>query len=270
MRALELTCKAFERRVEDHKFTSGPVQMARSFAANAAIEGGYDFVVMHDDDLVVDPGGPAGNPIDAWAEVMAAHPDVGMIGAVYLREKPQIPTVVLPHPQHPAELCHVVAGFPFKPLNVGGVGTGFVMIRVSALAAIAAIEDQEEAPAPFRGGSPPLFRFDFRRTEWGQMAEVGEDYEFCIRMRAAGFKVLADPRVDTIHLKDSGPLRFNWHDWETAWTEQVEARATALRAQLAPEMTLANINDTLCIDHVPQRIADAAAWRARIAKKEAA
>src|SRR6185295_9343513 len=86
-RRVELTCKSFERRIEDFLFAAGPVQMARTTIAEHAIKDGYDYLLMHDDDLIVDAGSDH-NPLDVWHELFKSDPTIGVIGAVYLREKP--------------------------------------------------------------------------------------------------------------------------------------------------------------------------------------
>lgn len=265
-RQLEMTCKTFPRAVHDFLFAAGPVQMARSTIAEHAMRGvcyqdhehagpdgreakgckrePYDYLLMHDDDLVINPSG-VGNPLDAWHQLFAAHPDVGVVGAVYLRERPQIPTVVMSHPEFPEENCHVVSGLLPRPTEVSGIGTGFMMIRVSAMRALADAED----------GAHTMFQFPFKRTRWGVVNNTGEDYDFCARMRGAGYKVLADARWETAHLKDSGALLYRQADWEAQWDDSapgIKERCLALRAQCQERMQLKMINGVLCIDHVPQ------------------
>lgn len=246
MRALEMSCRTFGRETRDFEFAAGPVQMARSTIAEHAIDRGYDYLLMHDDDLVVNPvSALAGNPIDEMHETFKQNPDAGVIGAVYLRERPQIPTVVMSHPEYPEENCHAVHGFPPAPMDVSGIGTGFMMIRVSALRELREKED----------GAHALFRFPFNRTRWGLVNHTGEDYDFCARMRGIGYRVLADARFETCHLKEAGPLMYRQADWEAAWTPGalgLEERAHALRASCQPHIALMQIGSMLCLDHVPQ------------------
>lgn len=238
--AMGVTCKTFERGPKDMVFCKGPVQMARSRIAAQTIEQHYDFVLMHDDDLAVDPVGAMGNPLDVWHELFDVNPDVGVIGAVYLRERPLSPTVCMPHPEFPEELCHVVAGFPFAPLEVAALATGFMMIRRQVFEALA--DDQD------------MFRFTARKNRWGGISQRGEDYDFCVRAREAGWKVLADPRFTTTHMKDQGPLVFNWHDWEAGWKDGapgVAERADELRGHLGNGPRVIEIRGMAAIDHTP-------------------
>ncbi len=285
VRDIEMSCATFERRPGDFQMASGPVQMARTTIAEAALNGScrqrhdhaagggaqcvlepYDYLVMHDDDLVVNAAGPAGNPLDVWHKLFDEHPDVGVIGAVYLREKMETPTVVMSHPQFPEENCHVISGLPAAPFPVSGIGTGFMMIRVSALRALV---DQED-------GAHAIFRFPFNMTRWGIVNHTGEDYDFCARMRGAGYKVLADARFDTLHIKESGSLRFHHPEFEAQWMDGapgVRERCENLRACLSKLMTIVEINGVMCVDHVPALKADAEVLerkRAARAKKEAA
>jgi hypothetical protein len=245
-------------------FTTGPVQMARSAIVEMAMDGfpdrkigAYDFVIMHDDDLVIeaDKTGVLGNPLDVWHDLFAKHPDVGVIGSVYLRESPQIPTVVMSHPDYPEENCHMVSGFGETPLSVAGIGTGFMMIRVSVLRALC-----EREPGY------PMFRFPIRPTRWGPVTASGEDYDFCSRVREAGYKVIADPRWRTRHIKDTGNLVFDRTEWEAKWADDapgIQERCAELKARCQPKMEFRVIRNTLCIDHVPQILSDAAADAAK-------
>ncbi len=253
MRDMEMGCRTFERGRDSFAFTCGPVQMARTRIADQAVNDGYDFLVMHDDDLWIEAGGPGGNPLDVWHALFDQHPEVGAIGAVYLRERPMVPTVTVAHEEHPEECCHVISGFPFQPVEVATVATGFMMIRVSALKATR--------------DDLPWFRFAIKRTFTGSVSEVGEDYDFCTRLRAAGFKVLADPRFRTVHMKDTGPLTFSWQ--EDSWKDDsptLKEQAAALRGAVgATEVRY--INGFVALDHVPQLLADA---QAKAERKEAA
>lgn len=247
VRDMELGCKSFARGVWDFIFAVGPVQMARAFIADTALEKGYDFLVMHDDDLMVEASHPElGNMLDEWHGMMDRNPEIGLIGAVYMRERPMVPTVTVKHDMYPGEICHVVSGFGPTPVEVATIGTGFVMIRREALLAV-----RDELP---------MFRFSHRRTQWGTSTMVGEDYDFCNRLRAKGFTVVADPRFATVHCKDGAHLPFKQSEYEYNWSDEcptVLERASELRSQTGPLMTLRHIGGFVCIDHTPQLIAEA-------------
>lgn len=206
-RGLQITCKSGAIGIPDLLMTRGPVQMARSSIVSAFLQGDWDYLVMHDDDMSIDPTGEHGNPLDAWAQLMAEEPDLGMVGVVYLREHPHtIPILNLWHPDYDhTEEVTVLCGMPYGAFDVASVGTGFVMIRRKALEDLAAVGD---------GNGGPMFRFSIEPNRLGMLREVGEDYDFCYRLQRAGWKVMADTRFATTHHKDSGRLQFVWSDWE--------------------------------------------------------
>lgn len=274
VRALELSCKSFERGSHDFEFATGIVQVGRTSIANHAMAGRcperhqhgpscvavpYEYLLMHDDDLEVTPECRAGNPMDAWHAMMEADPTIGIIGAIYLRESPVMPNVTVPHPQYPEELCHVLFGMPAEPFEVGAIATGFMMVRVSAMNEIRLREEDE--------GAPPMFRFPVVRTRWDMAAVMGEDYDFCVRMRAAGYRVLADPRFPTVHHKPTGPLGFEHGAWEHGWTQDPIGsanRARDLRAACGENaLRMEKIGNFTVLDHTAQRQVDAKAWRGR-------
>jgi hypothetical protein len=261
VRALELTCTSYGvRQPKDFQIVQAPVQMARSKIGQHAVDKDYDFVLMHDDDMAIAPQPNYGNALDVWHRIMDADPKVGVIGAVYMRERPVIPNVVIQHPQHSDELCHVVCGFPPGPVEVGAIGTGFMLIRTSVLRELLDLDDG------------PLFRFHLRRTKWGNMAEVGEDYDFCQRVRKLGYKIIADPRVDTTHFKDRGPLVYQQARWEAAWGDgpgRDQAVFDELKEHCSPAFRVIQANGFMVIDHVPQLEFEAKERAKALAKKAA-
>jgi hypothetical protein len=217
--AIRLGQKAFAHDAEDFVMTSGPVQMARCEIARQALTGGYDYVLMHDDDLIVHHrGGAAGNPLDTFLGHMKADPKVGVVGAVYLREAPMIPTVNMWHPdgagsEHvPGEMVNAVCGLPQTPFECGGIGTGFMLVRTQVFRDI----------ARKTGGIDPFLFWPYR-TKYGTNEVMGEDFYFCWRAQQAGWKVLADPTLATVHEKDSGRLEFQHGPWEAAEKHNVGA-----------------------------------------------
>ncbi len=223
----------------------------------------YDYVLMHDDDLMVQPYSPIGSPVDVWHEIMNENPDLGVMGAVYLRESLEIPNVIVQHPTSP-EVCHAIARFPGQAFVCAGIGTGFMLIKTKVLAELYNIAEDE--------GVMPIFRFAFRTREGGTVAEDGEDYDFCKRVIKAGWKIAADPRFDTIHVKESGLLRYSWDEWEKKWADPKTPEEVAafkvtidkLRSQMAPLIVPALQDGFLIIDHTKQLEADTKAWAARV------
>ncbi len=217
--AIRLAQKAFAHEPEDFLFATGPVQMARCSIAQQALAGGYEYVLMHDDDLIVHhKGGAAGNPLDSFLALMQADPKVGVIGAVYLREQPLMPTINMWHPDGvstddaPGEMVNAVCGLPAEPFECGGIGTGFMLIRTQVFRDIALLT----------GGIEPFLFWPYR-SEFDTHSVLGEDFYFCWRAQQAGWKVLADPTIATVHDKDNGRLEFRRDDWEALPERKVSA-----------------------------------------------
>lgn len=295
LRAMDMGIRSFGvRRVEDFVMLASPVQMARTKIVAHMLQGRcfiehdhreaggnvckvepYDYLLMHDDDLMVEPFAKnLGSPVDAWHKMMQDDPTIGVVGAVYLREAQLTPTVVFKHPAED-ERVQAVAGFPAAPFEVGGIGTGFMLISRACLEAMAEQLDREE-------GGAPMFRFALRTRKDGTVVEDGEDYDFCRRANAAGFKVMADPRFDTVHVKSTGQLLYNRDDWEARWerpepgTENFDMRmalfedtVASLRAQTAPKMKLVVQGGFLVLDQTDQIAEDTKDWRNRVAVNKA-
>lgn len=275
-RAVEMACRSFGvRHARDFQFAKGPVHMARSEIARQTVRGRchvdhvcasdkercqvdpYDFVLMHDDDVTIYPQG-GHNPLDEFKAIFDADPKVGVVGALYLRQTPLLVNLTVPHPRHPGELCHVIHGIPELPFEAGGIATGFMMVRREVFEVLG-----EEIDA---AGGGPMFQFGVHESEWGTRHEVGEDYDFCVRVRRAGFKVIADPRWQTTHLKERGALVYEQAAWERKWQTATPASPCLkeLRESCLESFRVEKLPSGLIIlDHTDQRKLDAKAWRAR-------
>ena len=204
MAAIRMGTRRSDHRATDVVAVQAPVQMARTAILKHAFTEGYDFVVMHDDDLEVDAGLP-GNPIDVCLDTMASRPTAGIVGMVYLREEPRLPTVAMWHPRHHGvERCQAVGGWKQEPFEVAGIGFGWVLIHRDAISALLSRTD----------GSAIQFRQD--RDSTGRPREVGEDFDACELVQRSGLSVWADPRFSTVHWKDRpGALEYTperWHE----------------------------------------------------------
>jgi hypothetical protein len=76
----------------------------------------------------------------------------------------------------------------FDPLEVGGVGFGFIAMKHGVF---------EMMERPW---------FLIRRVKWDDVdfhTNVGEDYSWCANAQAAGFKVYVDPEVKVKHHKET-------------------------------------------------------------------
>lgn len=245
MTAIRMGTKGFDHRVEDAVWTTGPVQMARCEIARKALDGGYDYVLMHDDDLVVDHvGGSRGNPLDTFLALMQSDPKLGVVGAVYLRESPLVPTINMWHPDRqdtqdgPGEQVTAICNLPRAPFEVAGVGTGFMLIRAQVL------RDIDE----MTGGIDPFLFWPYQ-SQYGMPTVIGEDFYFCWRAQQAGWKVIADPTVSTVHEKDiSGRLEFSQYKWDPADGKREHTVGGPEGSQLI------NVNGIDCLDVSPCRI----------------
>jgi len=75
-----------------------------------------------------------------------------------------------------------------EPLEVGGVGFGFVAIKAEVF---------ENTPRPW---------FLIDRVKWDEVdfeCNMGEDYSFCNNARRAGYRVMVDPLVRIKHHKET-------------------------------------------------------------------
>jgi hypothetical protein len=75
-----------------------------------------------------------------------------------------------------------------EPLEVGGVGFGFVAMKAEVF---------ENTPRPW---------FLIDRVKWDELdfdCNVGEDYSFCNNARRSGYKIMVDPMVRVKHHKET-------------------------------------------------------------------
>ncbi len=224
VRALSMVQTRAECGPHDWMNCSAPVQMSRKklmqHACCAHLQPGwqgepYKYLVMHDDDLEIALD-DHWNPIDTGIEYMEAHPECGLYGLVYLRESPKIPIVVLHNSKYidkwlnedTPDLCSVVDGLPSEPFECAGIGFGFVMVRCDAIRAVQKHDHTHDGPIE------SLVRFGFWRDVSGRYTEIGEDYDFCLRLQKCGYTVIADPRHQTAHHKPSGALVYRHDEWE--------------------------------------------------------
>lgn len=154
------------------------VHDARNKIVERAIEQGATHLMFVDSDIVFPDNG-----IQKLYEQ-----DKDIIGGLYFRK-------IAPHYPTFSQLTGKTITFPTtfpksKPFKVFGIGTGFLMIKVSVLKKIA----------------DPWFYFgEFH----GQ--KMGEDIYFCNKARKAGFEAWCDP---TIPLQHVGEYGFDLKDYE--------------------------------------------------------
>lgn len=231
-----------------------PVQMARTQLCVEAMKGGYDFIVMHDDDLQIGAC-EAGNPIDNSVAIMRDHPDVGLVGALYMRESPTLPTFVMRDPRFEVtEAAQGICGIPSIPFDCWGIGFGWVCIRVEAIRKLAELDDG------------PIVRFSTFNDVAGVARELGEDYDFCARLHGVGYRVIADPRYKTDHWKRTGVLSYVHDDWEAA----CQSTENPIKVPAPEGSKMIEINGITCLDITPFRFAEGEQRARERAEKAAA
>lgn len=226
-------------------YVAGPVQMARSAITMAFRDSDADYLLMHDDDLSVNPFGKYGNPIDVWVKHMDESPGVGVVGACYLRESPRVPLINFWHPAYPqtatdrGEMVSAVCNLPHGIFDCAAVGTGFMMI--SRAAAVAVLNREG-------GNAGPPFCFPVGPNRWGGVVETGEDFHFCNTVERLGFRVQADTRFPTCHIKESGKLTYEHEAWQAMRDMTLDADKRA---------RVVVVDGVTCIDVSQVRIEDA-------------
>jgi hypothetical protein len=136
--------------------------IARNTASHTAIEGGADFLLLIDDDMVVVPG---------LIDKLLVH-DVDIVSPLFFRSTPPIEPLIFDID----ELGNYVPIYDY-PENAlfetpGGSGTGVMLIKTEVLKAM---------DIPIWGGSAGL--------------PYGEDVEFCKRARELGFRSWCDSSI---------------------------------------------------------------------------
>ena len=153
------------------------IDAERNAIARAAVDGGFDYCLMVDSDIVL--------PVDALANLLDPQADV-VLGAYrekrfmdrgrYLNVHRHTPT------DYVLESCMTAEELdcPWPRVTVKGGGTGCLMVSVAALRAL---------PEPW---------FEF--VEYGNGECLSEDLYFCEKARANGLTVWADTRVRCGHV----------------------------------------------------------------------
>lgn len=150
-----------------HIYKTSLVHDARNKIAEKAIEDGYDYLMFIDSDIRFEP----------TAIQKLIDQDKDIIGGLYFQKRP-------PHLPTLSEKKGKLLRYPrvwskSKPFQIFGVGTGFMLIKVSVL---------EKLKAPY--------------FYYGKLHEqmMGEDIYFCWKAQQSGFEVWCDPTVDIGHV----------------------------------------------------------------------
>lgn len=154
------------------------IEQARTMTANRAIEGGYDWILFVDSDIVP--------PKDALGNLLSHNRD--MVFGYYTKGKNSEGRTCLCDVDrdnydsflHKDEL-HEIRDAGTHLIEIRGGGFGFALMRTRIL---------QRVEQPW---------FDYVWAYDGR--KLSEDYGFCTRCRKAGIKLYADTRVDCGHVK---------------------------------------------------------------------
>lgn len=150
------------------------IYSSRNELARQAIEGGYDYVLWLDSDMVFDPDMLYRLLID-----LEAGRDI-VTGIYFRRVKPYTP-VLFSRLEIEDKICwsEGVENYPDELFEVAGCGFGCVLMRTEVLREIS------------KTCGPIWF---------SPIGNVGEDCAFCIRARANGRRIWCDPSVKCGHV----------------------------------------------------------------------
>lgn len=158
-------------------FLSGmPFGHARNSAAQLVMENGFQYCFFLDSDVICPP--------DTIIRLMA-HRQPIVSGLYYRRNEPLFPVM----------LRNVEAGREWIQeyripdlLEVDYVGAGCLLIHRSVF---------EKVPKPY-------FEWKVDRMDLPERERMSEDFSFCEKAKASGFKVLVDTSVQCVHCGYSG------------------------------------------------------------------
>lgn len=159
-----------------------------------AVEGGFDFLFFVDDDIVLPP-----NALDDLLQTMHADPQCAVVGGLYYSRDSMRPIVVADWTSTDTSAAHIPAFTSTSTGEVGGVGFGCALLRVSAAVAF---------------GQPYFSAHIYIERAARRARLCDEDYLYCERVRDAGFTVRLDARVRCPHY-DRASNTFAPLTWES-------------------------------------------------------
>lgn len=174
------------------------VANGRNKIAQACIDGGFEWLLFADDDMVFDP-----DVVDRMLAVTRAAPEVRILSALCFAQLSGgqiVPTFCAIEKKDGEPKLIRPNVWPLNNLfQVGVVGTGFMLIHREVLLAL---RDRWQGHAKWFDWSP-----------WGDEDMIGEDYTFCLRAGSPHgnregydgtgptFGVFVDPRIEVGHVK---------------------------------------------------------------------
>lgn len=162
------------------------IYSSRNELARQAIEGGYEYVLWLDSDMVFDP--------DTLCRLMLDLEDGrDIVSGIYFRRVRPFAPVLFSRLEIEGKTCwsEGVETYPDELFEIAGCGFGCVLMRTAVLREIY----ETDGPIWF---SP--------------IGNVGEDCAFCIRARAHGHRIWCDPAVKCGHV---GHNIITEEDWKS-------------------------------------------------------
>jgi len=160
--------------------------MTKDSLAKIADDG---YILYWDDDTIPPPLG-----LYTLFNYMEQHPEVGLLSGVYCTRSMPVEPVVYREMGDGADWS-ISVGPTAMPQEVWGLGAGFMLVRAQAIKDAEKIVPDEPVWADCKvnllpGEADPLY---VRNALWGH------DIRFCDLIRRAGWKVMADGRVECGH-----------------------------------------------------------------------
>jgi len=161
--------------VECRCFMGYSVARARNFMAQAALDGGFDYLLMCDSDMLP--------PSDGLANLMSHDVEVCLGWGVRGSSDDGQTSVIKPNTQgyHESYYARELSALDGL-VEVKGGGMCFALINVDV----------------FRRLPRPWFKY----VDYPNGSALGEDYYFCQQCGSAGLKVHVDTRVGCGHIHD--------------------------------------------------------------------
>ena len=168
---------------------SFPLDLSRNRLASRALDLGATHVLFLDADMTF-PAGLVEKLLDVGAPVSAA---------LYFKKAPPFTPVpsMLDVPEDPQLMRPITLPEPPGIVECDVVGMGATLIRREVFEKI----------------EKPWFAYDIHRRS-GEMS-VTEDVTFCIKARAAGFRIACDTRITCGHLRWETVGPAHWEAWRT-------------------------------------------------------
>ena len=149
----------------------GPFQ-TRNIAAAAFLESDFEYLLFIDGDMIFDK---------RHLDLLSEHDD-DILGGIYCAKTDALNLCIQELPGAKKEL---------GLMEVHRIGTGFLRIHRSVFEKLKSTSDF------FQHGGFDCWSFFWPKIENKKL--VGEDFAFCDRARAAGFKIMADTRIQLHH-----------------------------------------------------------------------